>query len=392
MKEQYKISELIAREVSGILTESEKKILHDWIYESESNTHSYYKIQERLNNPSKEKFTDKKLLNDDWQKVLNSVKKKKSRLTTFYFIGRIAAAIVVVAGISYLAVNTIDKFKTEEIQYSENKFETGTKKAILVLEDGEKVDLTGKNKKEITQSGAVISMDEQELVYNVQDSVKHQQKKESYNTIVIPKAGEYSFTLADGTKVWVNSDTKLKYPVQFIGNKREVYLEGEAYFEVKKDKRKPFIVKTYAGMDVEVLGTKFNVDAYKDNENIKTTLLSGKVRVSKDKESKILKPNQQAVFDRASNKIVKKEVDAYRFIAWKDGKFLFENERFEDIMIKLSRWYDVEVFYMNKDVKDYHFTGDMERYIDISTILKLIEQSTNIKFRIKNKTIIISSK
>lgn len=392
MKEQYKISELIARKVLGVINEDEKDILNTWMQESKRNTSTYSNILERLNNPSKEKYSNKKIKKDDWQKVLNSVNKNKRKLSTIYLIGRVAASILIVVGLSYLAMNTIERFNTEDIQFTENTIEKGAKKAILVLEDGKKVDLTKKNNKEITQSGAIIKVDEQELVYKVHDSVKYRQSEEKYNTIVIPKAGEYSFTLADGTRVWVNSDTKLKYPVKFIGNKRLVYLEGEAYFEVTKDKSKPFIVKTFSGMEVEVLGTKFNVDAYKENEKIKTTLISGKVRVSKDKESSILKPNQQAIYERISNKIVKKEVEAYRYIAWKDGKFLFENERLEDIMIKLSRWYDVEVFFMNQEVMDFHFTGDMERYGDISTILRMIEKSTNIKFRIKNNTIIISSK
>jgi len=360
--------------------------------ESDKNAKTYLKILERLEKVQAEKYYDKKVINSDWQKVFASINKKKSRLQTLYFIGRIAAAIIVVSGLSYLVINSFDNIDSNKKQYAENKIMAGSKKAILVLEDGKTVDLIKNEKNDIVQSGVVISINKKQLTYKVDGSTEKPTLAETYNTIVIPKAGEYSFTLADGTKVWVNSNTKLKYPVKFIGNKRLVYLEGEAYFEVTKDKNKPFIVKTYAGMEVEVLGTKFNIEAYKGNDNIKTTLLSGKVRVNKAKEESILKPNQQAVFDRMSGEIVKRDVDAYRYIAWKEGKFLFDNERLEDIMIKLSRWYNVEVFYMNQEVKDFHFTGDMERYSDIATILKLIEQSTNIRFRIKNNTIIISTK
>lgn len=394
MKEQYKISELIAMKVSGIIEEKEKDLLDSWLLESEENKKTYSQILAKLRMPSDKKYFNDKVLNNDWQKVFNTINlnKKRKRLQIFYMVGRVAAVFCICAGLSYLLISTINNFDSNSVkQYAQNDEHKESPKAILVLEDGKQIDLTQYNVKDISQSGVVISMNEQELVYNVNDSITPT-LKEIYNTIIIPKAGEYSFMLADGTKVWVNSDTKLRYPVKFLGDKRVVYLEGEAYFEVRKNENKPFIVRTFAGVDVEVLGTKFNVEAYKDSEKIKTTLIAGKVDVSKGEKSHILTPNQQLVFNMQSNTMVKKEVDAYMFVAWKDGKFLFENEKLETIMMKLSRWYNVEVFYMNQDVKDFHFTGDMERYEDISTILKLIEESTDIKFRIKEKTIIISNK
>ncbi len=394
MKEQYKISELIAMKVSGIIEEKEKDLLDSWLLESEENKKTYSQILAKLRMPSDKKYYNDKVLNNDWQKVFNTINlnKKRKRLQIFYMVGRVAAVFCICAGLSYLLISTINKFDSNSVkQYAQNDEHQESPKAILVLEDGKQIDLTQYNIKDISQSGVVISMNEQELVYNVNDSITPT-LKETYNTIIIPKAGEYSFMLADGTKVWVNSDTKLRYPVKFLGDKRVVHLEGEAYFEVRKNDDKPFIVKTFAGVDVEVLGTRFNVEAYKDSEKIKTTLVAGKVDVSKGEKSHILTPNQQLVFNMQSNTMVKKEVDAYMFVAWKDGKFLFENEKLETIMMKLSRWYNVEVFYMNQDVKDFHFTGDMERYEDISTILKLIEESTDIKFRIKEKTIIISNK
>ncbi len=394
MKEQYKISELIAMKVSGIIEEKEKDLLDSWLLESEENKKTYSQILAKLRMPSDKKYYNDKVLNNDWQKVFNTINlnKKRKRLQIFYMVGRVAAVFCICAGLSYLLISTINNFDSNSVkQYAQNDEHKESPKAILVLEDGKQIDLTQYNVKDISQSGVVISMNEQELVYNVNDSITPT-LKEIYNTIIIPKAGEYSFMLADGTKVWVNSDTKLRYPVKFLGDKRVVYLEGEAYFEVRKNENKPFIVRTFAGVDVEVLGTRFNVEAYKDSEKIKTTLIAGKVDVSKGEKSHILTPNQQLVFNMQSNTMVKKEVDAYMFVAWKDGKFLFENEKLETIMMKLSRWYNVEVFYMNQDVKDFHFTGDMERYEDISTILKLIEESTDIKFRIKEKTIIISNK
>lgn len=394
MKEQYKISELIAMKVSGIIEEKEKDLLDSWLLESEENKKTYSQILAKLRMPSDKKYFNDKVLNNDWQKVFNTINlnKKRKRLQIFYMVGRVAAVFCICAGLSYLLISTINNFDSNSVkQYAQNDEHKESPKAILVLEDGKQIDLTQYNVKDISQSGVVISMNEQELVYNVNDSITPT-LKEIYNTIIIPKAGEYSFMLADGTKVWVNSDTKLRYPVKFLGDKRVVHLEGEAYFEVRKNENKPFIVRTFAGVDVEVLGTRFNVEAYKDSEKIKTTLVAGKVDVSKGEKSHILTPNQQLVFNMQSNTMVKKEVDAYMFVAWKDGKFLFENEKLETIMMKLSRWYNVEVFYMNQDVKDFHFTGDMERYEDISTILKLIEESTDIKFRIKEKTIIISNK
>lgn len=389
--ENYKVSELINKKYLDIISESEDKELLAWLGQSEKNRDTYQRIISKIQQPYHNSFDKKDIVEADWSKVRRSLNIKNSSSPIIYMIARIAAAVIVVSGLSYLAIDIIETIGRKDIIVAEASVKPGTQKAILVLEDGQKVDLINTEKNEIEQTGAVISLDKKELAYKIDGLKAETIKEEIYNTLIIPKAGEYSFTLSDGTKVWINSDTKLKYPVNFIGDKRVIYLEGEAYFEVKRNEKKPFIVKTFDELNVEVLGTKFNVDAYKENEIIKTTLLSGKVRVSKGKQNTILKLDQQAVLNRQSNKIIRKEVDAYRFVAWKDGKFLFEDERLEDIMVRLSRWYGVEVFFMNQEVKDFHFTGDLERYGNISKILSMIEKATNIKFRIKNKSIIVSS-
>jgi len=197
----------------------------------------------------------------------------------------------------------------------------------------------------------------------------------------------YQFTLSDGTKVWLNADSKLEFPSNFVNNKtRNVKLSGEAYFEVAKDKAHPFIVATDK-QEVEVLGTHFNINAYKDESNIRTTLLEGSVRVNEV----ILKPNQQSVLS-GSNRIAVKEVDTEDVMAWKSGLFVFENEQLESIMRKIGRWYNVTVAYDDPEIASQTFTGTVTRFGKISIVLKRLEVTGNVKFKLEGNKIFVSKK
>ena len=210
-----------------------------------------------------------------------------------------------------------------------------------------------------------------------------------FNTLRIPVGGYYRLTLADGTKVWLNSKTELRYPVTFNGEERKVFLTGEAYFEVTHDEGHPFIVST-DNMNVKVYGTEFNVNTYQKGV-IQTTLVNGKVgiRVNSTGKEVILKPNQMAEFEEQSGTVQVKDVDPYAYIAWRNGEFVFERETIEEIMERLSRWYDVKVFYTNESVKQKRFTGVIDRYDDIEQVLRLIEGPATLRFEVKGNTVTV---
>ena len=209
------------------------------------------------------------------------------------------------------------------------------------------------------------------------------------NTLVVPKGGEFAIVLADGTKIWLNADTRLKYPTFFTGDKREVELEGEAYFEVQHDEKMPFIVKTSQSA-IRVYGTTFNVKAYPDDSFQKTTLEEGSIGLLVSNKEFKLVPNEQAILN-TDNKVNIIKINARQQSVWRHGRFLFDNENLEDIMAQLARWYDVNIFFIGPKVRDLHFSGEIDRYENIEKVLHMIGLTTNISFSIKEKTITITS-
>ncbi|PBJ14372.1 FecR family protein [Flavobacterium sp. ACN6] len=209
---------------------------------------------------------------------------------------------------------------------------------------------------------------------------------DSFNTLSTPTGGQYNIILADGTKVYLNTVSSIKYPTQFNGDQRVVELEGEAYFEVAKNKNKPFIVKS-GDQSIEVLGTHFNVHAYNNESVLKTTLLEGSVAVSYKNQKSILKPGQQSSVSDNFSKIKIKEVDTEAAVAWKNGRFKFDNADLKSVMKQLERWYGIKVEYRG-DVSDVRFNGGTFMNKNLSEVLKVLELS-NIKFKVEGKTIIV---
>ena len=188
--------------------------------------------------------------------------------------------------------------------------------------------------------------------------------------------------------MWLNSASRLNYPVAFAGESREVYLEGEAYFEVKRDTARPFVV--HAGeQDITVLGTSFGVTCYAGEVSDYTTLVSGKVKVNfrKTDKSYVLQPGMQVAFNKESGVVTERNVDVAEYVAWKDGVYVFKQKRLEDILTTLARWYDFQVFYRSEDVKNVMFSGEIKRFGDFSYLLSLIERTSDVKFVIDKKVV-----
>lgn len=254
----------------------------------------------------------------------------------------------------------------------------GTYKAILYTGNGRKFELSDSVSQGI---GDGVRSNANQLEYQVGE----QAGKVEYHRLMIPRGGEYSLILSDGTKVFLNSESELSYPVVFEGNKREVSLKGEAFFEVSPDVRKPFVVRV-EDMQVKVLGTSFNVNAY-DPAYIEAALVSGKIAVGVDgkKGEWQMKPSELLRFDRENKTVTIEETDLWPYVAWKEGQFLFRNQSVEKIMDILSRWYDIEVEYRNESIKNLHFTGDIRRHADIAVILNALTASVNVKYRLENR-------
>ena len=207
-----------------------------------------------------------------------------------------------------------------------------------------------------------------------------------YNELNVPLGGECNVILDDGTRVWVNAGSKIKYPVRFAKEKRVVSVKGEVYFDVTKDGR-PFVVETELGK-VNVLGTSFGVRAYND-EAVLTTLVSGKVMfTSKQGKSVTLLPREQAVAS-PGGALSKREVNVEEYVGWKDGWYIFKEERLEDVMCTLSRWYGITIFYQNPKVKEIRFTGNLKRYDSIITFLEVLAASEEVKYKIDGDVVFL---
>ncbi|WP_455509668.1 FecR domain-containing protein [Butyricimonas paravirosa] len=262
---------------------------------------------------------------------------------------------------------------------------------VLTLDNGEQVSITPQNVKELhaSRNMNVQLIDSVRLTYipKMDSSIREVR----YNTLTVPRGCEFDLTLADGSRVWLNAGSSLKYPEVFVGNKREVYLSGEAYFEVKHNGKASFIVNTDK-MNVRVLGTSFNIKAYGDDPAIVTTLVTGKIaQVYPEINQEItLTPLRQSVFDRSSGKLEIRETDTREALAWKNGKIIANNERLEDIFRQLSRWYDFEIVYTQPSLKDTRFYLHTLRYTDVQTILNNLQTTLGIHFTYSGKTIYVS--
>jgi ferric-dicitrate binding protein FerR (iron transport regulator) len=303
-----------------------------------------------------------------------------------------AAAVIVillVAGIFY-EVQQQDisvKNKTASIVSSEkNKaIVPGGNHARLVLADGTTIVLDSVQNGTIQHVGASVSKQNGMLVYNGKIHSKPGMPV-TFNTLNTPRGGQYMVVLPDGSKVWLNASSSLRFPTAFVGKKREVELTGEAYFEVAKNKEMPFYVNV-KGMQVEVLGTHFNVNAYADDNSIKTSLLEGSVKIKKGSISGLLKPGQQGILENNKNDLRIDRADMDEVVAWKNGLFQFDGANIKTIMLEISRWYNMEIVYEGS-VAERSFVGKISRDAQLSDVLKILELS-GVKFKLEGRKIIV---
>ena len=371
----------------------EEKELMVLLAESENEQGMKKLLEKFIENMGSDIEMPKQVADSILQNILQKDKAKaislKNGRRNFKLWLRVAAAAVVILFISGVSYRILTKENKDQITASIAPSEKtpaispGGNHAILTIADGSTIVLDSVQKGKI--GNIIINKQNGLLIYDGSLSPKAGAPV-TFNTLTTLRGGQYQVVLPDGSKVWLNASSSLHFPTAFIGKQREVELTGEAYFEVVKNREKPFHVNVN-GMQVEVLGTHFNINAYSDHDVIKTSLLEGSVKIRKGKLSDLLKPGQQGIFDKKEDKVEIKNVNMNEVIAWKNGLFEFDGAGIKTIMSEISQWYDVDIVYPGK-VPVRNFEGKISREAQISDVLKILELS-GVKFNVEGKKIIV---
>ncbi|WP_421918822.1 FecR family protein [Marinifilum sp.] len=383
----YKIAQLISRKLIDNLTPEEGQVLENWKNSSGDNKNLYEQIKQGEKRKSRDAYVESLNKKAAWEKVQQEIKPERKVIRLKEWNLRIAAALVIGILIASLVhISTKDIEMGQEL--AEIKIEPGSSKAVLQLHNGETIQLENvKNDSILEKDGTLISNQKGKLAYAL---VNANNEKILYNQVKVPVGGEYQLALADGTKVWLNSDSEIKYPVQFNQAIRKVWIAGEVYFEVAHKKQMPFIVDA-KGVEVQVLGTEFNIEAYHDQNTVTTSLVEGSVSLRKGNESVTIQPNQQAIIADNERQFAIRNVDAIAYALWKDGIFYFKEASLATIMEKLERWYNVKVFFMNQSVANKRFSVEVKRYEDINKILDILSRTEKVNFKIKSNIITVTN-
>ena len=382
INQHFYIARLIARYLSDEIGEEEQAELTRWRDESPENERLFQEICKEENIKQNMQKRQTFHAEDGWEGVQRKIQRHRFRHRILN-ICKYAAIFIFPVAIATVAIYKSGN-EPQPLSQVEEQIVPGGKKAVLILDNGEAIDLKSTSGVELKEKdGTVIQVDS--TVLNYQQAPARTSEKLAYNKVNVPRGGEYQLMLSDGSKVQLNSMSSIRFPVQFAQDCRLVELEGEAYFEVSKTGQ-PFIVQT-KGMKIEVLGTTFNISAYA-NEEYQTTLVSGSVKVQTENGSnRILKPSEQACITPGSNQINVLNVDTAFYTSWIHGKINFKDQRLDDIMKTLARWYDMDVVYENEATKELRFGCYVNRYNEITPLVKLLEQTGRVTVTVEGKTI-----
>lgn len=377
LKDQFRVAYLISQFIQETISEEEEAELEHWMLESDHNLQIF------------EDLTDERMVADFmqwyWQRdtEMNLVQVKKrlqfstpSKVVSFWRYGAVASIVILLGlGIYYFGFynrpNNVVAHNNVPIDIL-----PGQASALLTLADGSRFDLTNIKDSIINDQ---VRIENGMVIYG--DAVNAPE----YHELSIPRRGFYQLVLPDGTKAWINSSSSIRYPSHFSGDVRRVTVTGETYFEVAKDPLHPFIA-TVNGVDVTAIGTAFNINAYPDEEGLGVTLTEGKVKVKNSLQERLLAPGQQLLIQK--NQWSVSMVDILPVVAWTRNQFKLKNTTIEEVMRMAERWYDVKVIYQDK-VTD-HFTGTIDRTVPISKLLKLLEATGQVHFRIEANQIIVT--
>ena len=383
--------DIIRKKIKGQINSTEEQAFEQWLNFS-SKHHAYFEQTEMFYKKNIEDLDSVPNTTDEFLKKLDGKSKVIQFRKILSYAAVIALPIMLAVSVLFLGdyglddqVAQVNSSITKDVIQNQASLITSTGK-IYNLESGVEQAI------DVEQGVKIRKYLKAGLKYDNKKAVK--EKELVYNTLKTAKGGEYQLELADGTTVYLNCDSELRYPVNFGGGERRVELKGEAFFEVTKNGQ-PFIVDANDVL-VEVLGTKFNIMAYANEESVQTTLVSGKVKVVVEGEDKtkslFLKPGNQASWNKLSGDLECKDVQTELYTSWVDGYFRFENQRLEDLMRTISRWYDVKVFYQNPSLKDKRLTGKLYRFEDFSVLANMIEKISGAKVDENNKAVVIRMK
>ena len=367
------------------MTPEEEVEFQRWLDTSVANRVLLDRIRDERILLNKIRFAERNDKGKGWENIQKKIRKSPGIFIRFM---RYVAVLVTIMLIGVAVYQVVDCRKEDDNGLLARKQPMSMKggyRAYLELVTGERLVLDSTSNVTTRIEGAVIKAENKGTVIVDEQKTDSVTESVEYNRLVIPRGGEYKIVLADGSQVWINSQSVLEFPACFVGKERRVRLQGEAYFEVSKNVERPFIVDM-GNKEIRVLGTSFNVNDY-DGKFV-TTLVSGKVQVFVNDKDYVLTSSMQVRVE--GDDVFVEEVDVREFTAWKDGLFVFKKQKLREVMDILSRWYDVDVFYQNLELQNLHFTGTIQRHSEISGILKFLEKTDIVKFTLNGKTLIVS--
>ncbi len=378
IKQAYRTAYLIAGFLKQTLTIEEKEELDAWILASDENMILFEKMTDEKNIEQAAGWFKQMNVDKELQQTKRKIQHRKPiRLWTY----AIAAAIIVllVAGVYFYQINS-NKNRTTSVALGKQDIMPGSDNATLTLGNGQQIILNNEGTDTTINNQIKLLRKDGQLVYSNNTATK----EIVYNTLTVSRKGQYKLVLPDGTKVSLNAESSIRYPIAFVGNERKVFVTGETYFEVAKDKSKPFRVMA-GDVALEDLGTEFNVNAYNNEPYFAATLVEGSVRVTKGSKENILKPAQQVQVTNNDFKIVNTDVDD--IIAWKNNEFKFSGTSLDEIMRQVERWYDADVEF--KDKVTLHLNATIARDVPVSKLLQIFEETGQVHFKIEGKKIMV---
>ena len=381
-----RLKKIIVKDILGSASGEERRLLDEWRNQSEEHRRLYEKLVSGSFLEKAVSDNNKALRRREWKRLEARIVRQRGRSVRLIRF-RVAAAVCILA----LGIGAVGLWSNSRQDRGGSplagSIRMGSPKAIVELAGGQQF-LFNKDTTLRLEAQGIQLVSSRDTLDIIQPVIAGE-RGEEYNVVRIPHGGEYITRLPDGSVVHLNAGSELKVPVHFGTESREVWLRGEGFFEVVHRENLIFTVHTDKA-DISVLGTEFDVRAYTDEKEVVTTLVQGAVGVSSGRTYDRLKPGEQArIAGKGDIRVA--EVDIYPFIAWKNGRMVFENERLEKIMAELQRWYDFELFYADPDVKEMHFTIDILKYEEISKVLNLMERMNKVKFTQKGRTVVVNS-
>lgn len=387
MEASDRINKWVEQYCQGTLSKEEREELTAWLEASSENKSEFERLLRiwlRVSAAGKWERLDE-MQENVWKRVIPELTRRGRKL--YVWGARVAAVAVVLLGIMVLW----NKEGERTMHMADVlKVESGSPKALLVLNTGKEIELKDGETREVVNIAGVGVVQDSSGGVRFEDSGVENEEEEGYNTIIVPERGEYFAVLNDGTKVWMNSGSELVFPTRFRGDRREVKLKGEAYFEVVSDKQKPFYVQTEEAT-VRVLGTAFNVLAYREDGRVEVALLRGKVSFDVKEEEFLLEPGEIATWKQETGSTMIREGNVQAIVDWTSGRFNFEDISLVELAAKLERWYGVKFVFGDEASKALRFSGAVTKYRPLDYVLDIISKTTSVHFKSSGEQILIYS-